>query len=71
MQSPYLGMRLADAENLLKKAGIPYEIRESAPDWKKNPMEGELRIIRVDESGNEQQKLILVVCRVSTTTRQL
>jgi hypothetical protein len=47
--SPYLGLRLAEAEPLLAAAGVSYTVVRTEPDWKKDPVTGPLRIIRVRE----------------------
>jgi hypothetical protein len=59
--SPYLGMRLSEAEPLLRAAGIAYTVVRTEPDWKKDPVTGPLRIIRVRERTDA---LELVCCPV-------
>ena len=66
--SPYLGMRLSEAEPLLAAAGVSYTVVRTEPDWKKDPVIGPLRIIRVRElpGGAEEAAatLELVCCPV-------
>ena len=52
--SPWLGMRLSDAEPLLAAAGVSYAVVRTEPDWKKDPVKGPLRIIRVRAIPREQ-----------------
>ena len=59
--SPYLGMRLAEAEPLLRAAGLAYTVVRTEPDWKKDPVQGPLRVIRVREAAGA---LELVCCPV-------
>ena len=65
--SPYLGMRLAEAEPLLRAAGLAYTVVRTEPDWKKDPIVGPLRIICVRErlSGGDGARLELICCPVS------
>lgn len=62
MLSKYLGLRLSDAEALLKEENIAYTVVRSEPDWKKDPVIGPLRVIRVRETGTA---LELVCCPVA------
>ncbi len=70
--SPYLGMRLSEAEPLLAAADVSYTVVRTEPDWKKDPVIGPLRIIRVrelpggDETGGKHANatLELVCCPV-------
>ena len=59
--SPYLLMRLSEAEPLLAAAGVSYTVVRTEPDWKKDPVQGPLRIIRVRETAGA---LELVCCPV-------
>jgi|GEM_PF-4514647 len=61
--SPWLGMRLSDAEPLLAAAGVSYAVVRTEPDWKKDPVKGPLRIIRVRERAADGT-LELVCCPV-------
>ncbi len=68
--SPYLGMSLAEAEPLLLAEGTAFTVVRTEPDWKKDPVEGPLRIIRVrtlpaeGEDGSRARLLELVCCPV-------
>ena len=65
-------MRLSEAEPLLEAAGLSYTVVRTEPDWKKDPIVGPLRIIRVRElpGGNDNDAdgarvtLELVCCPV-------
>ncbi|MBE6036675.1 MAG: hypothetical protein E7223_03490 [Clostridiales bacterium] len=56
-----LGMIREDAEALLHREGIPYEVEETAPERLREPLNGPWRVIRQKEQNG---KLLLTVCRV-------
>lgn len=55
-----LGLTLAEAEAILLDQGASYQVVETI-SRKKNPVAGELRVIRQTENSS---RLFLVVCRV-------
>jgi hypothetical protein len=55
-----LGMELHDAKALLEAEGLAFIIAETKPP-KKELTEGVLRVIRIKQ---ENQKLVLTVCRI-------
>jgi hypothetical protein len=55
-----LGLRLPDAEKLLRQAGISYKIEETVPK-KRQPVEGAERIIRQIQKDDH---LLLTICKI-------
>ena len=60
--SRYLGMRLSEAEPLLRASETPYTVVLSGPDWKREPVQGTLRIIRVRETEEGPEGALELVC---------